>query len=179
MRRLRRSRRCCSSFFRHLITLIPSTPAHPLLPTTLRDAFNKLFQLYTLSMALWTIRRLLPTVPLSGQSMGAAGTASQFRIVFAWNVSLPVAPTSIVLSRCRPSARHWSYLTYYYGAYSFGSHKALNALLHYYKSRLPEGLTRSPRLLVQSLPAPNHLYTVPLRLPCSYRSLLPVHTGPG
>jgi hypothetical protein len=111
--------------------------------------------------------------------MGAAGTASQFRIVFAWNVSLPVAPTLIVLSRCRPSARHWSYHAYYYGAYSFGSLQALNALLHYYKSRLPEGLTRSPRLLIQLLPAPNHLYTVPLRLPCSYRSLLPVRSGPG
>ena len=36
------------------------------------------------------------TVPSPERSMGAVGTASRFRIVFPWNVSLPVAPTFTV-----------------------------------------------------------------------------------
>jgi hypothetical protein len=142
---------------------MPSTPAHPLLPTTLRDALDKLFQLYTLSMTLWRIRRFLLTVPFPEQSMDAAGTVSQFRIVFAWNVSLSVAPTFTALSRCRPSLPYWSYRNYYYGAYSSGLHRVTTSLLGSYVPRLPRGLTRSPRLLVQMLPMPKHLCSVPLR----------------
>jgi hypothetical protein len=106
------------------------------------------------------------------ESVQIADTAKQFQIVFlSERISvryLHIYPHFTVSSFTMSLTMHG----YYYGADFFRLLQTPTALLALSNVRLPEDLTRLPCILIQMLPMPKHLCSVPLRLPCSYRSLL-------